>query len=123
MARRPALRRHRALASLLLLAGCAGATPVDPVAVPAADSSRAFVVFRGDTTITVDHLRVAAGELIGQRVPDHPGGLRPIIIYPMATVDSVTEAHLDRNGLALFAIPIAVVVGVIVALRASWGSD
>ena len=67
--------------------------------------------------------RVGVDTLIGQRVPAHPGGLRPIIIYPMATVDSVTEAHLDRNGLALFAIPIAVVVGVIVGLRAGWGSD
>lgn len=117
------MRRGSALAALLLTVGCAGTTRVDPSAVPVADSARAFLVFRGEQTTAVDHLKVAGGSLTGQRVPDHPNGLRPVIIYPMATVDSVTEAHLDRTGLALFAIPIAVVVAVILALRTGWGSD
>ena len=109
--------------ALLLTAGCAGAAQVDPTSIPPADSTRAFVVFRGEEATTIDHLQVAGGSLTGQRVPDHPNGPRPLITYPMSTVDSVTEAHLDRRGLTLFAIPIAVVVAVIVVLRASWGSD
>lgn len=114
---------RRAIPVLGLLAGCAGTSRVDPVAVPLADSGRAFVVFRGEASIVVDHLQVAGGALTGRRVPDHPGGLRPVIIYPMSTVDSVTEAHLDRTGLALFALPIAVAIGVILVLRAGLGGD
>ena len=117
------MSRWRRWAALVLTAGCAGGAQVDPTSVPPADSTRTFVVFRGEEATTIDHLQVVGGSLTGQRVPEYPNGPRPVVDYPMSTVDSVTEAHLDRRGLTFFAIPIAVMVAVIVMLRASWGGD
>lgn len=115
--------RVRLLPLLLLVAGCAGASRIDPIGVAPADSMRAFLVFRGERTTTVDHLKVASGTLIGQRVPDTPGGLRPIIMYPMSTVDSVTEAHLDRKALTYTLLPLAVMLALALGFRAGYGSD
>ena len=117
------MRGWRAVPLLLLVVGCAGTTQIDPAGVSPSDSTRAFHVYRGEQTTTVDHLKLAGGTLIGQRVPDNPGGLRPVIMYPMATVDSVTEAHLDRTALVYTLLPLAVMLALVLGFRASYGSD
>lgn len=114
---------RRMVPLLLLVAGCAGTTQFDPTTVTPQDSTRAFHVYRGEQVITIDHLKVAGGTLTGQRVPDTPGGLRPIIMYPMSTVDSVAEAHLDRSALVYTLLPMVVMLALALGFRAGYGTD
>lgn len=106
-----------------LTTGCAGAARADLATAAQADSTRAFVLFRGPELVQVDHLRLLGDSVFGLRLREHPNAPQIPVVLAVGEVDSITVAHPDRAGLAAFAVPIAVVVGLIVLLRASWGSD
>lgn len=71
----------------------------------------------------VDHLRLSGDSVSGLRLRPHPNAPQVPVAVPVAEVDSVLAIHPDREGLLLFAVPIALVVAVIVVLRSSFGGD
>ena len=114
---------RRSVALLCLTAACAGGARTELATAAQADSTAAFVLYRGSGSVLVDHLRLSGDSVSGLLLREHPNAPRSLIVIPVTEIDSVTVAHPDRAGLALFALPIAVAVGLVVLLRASWGSD
>ena len=111
------------LVLVVLTAGCAGGARVDLATAAQADSTTAFTLFRGPMAVEMDHLRRTGDSVSGLRLREHPNATQVPVVMAVDEIDSIVVAHPDRAGLALFALPIAVAVGLVVLLRASWGSD
>jgi hypothetical protein len=112
-----------ALILLALVAGCAPGARTDIATAAQADSTSAFRLFRGSEVLMVDHLRLSGDSISGLQLRPHPTASQVPITVPVAEVDSVFAIHPDREGLLLFALPIAVVVVGIMVLLSSFGGD
>ena len=110
------MTRWRILPVLLSVAGCFGGQRVEPVAATQAGPDKAFTVFSAGNATMVDQLALSGDSLLGSTIPPHPNAPRTRLSLPLAAVDSIVEAHPDRQGLALFLVPVAVVGGFLVWL-------
>jgi hypothetical protein len=111
LADRIAMSARLLVGATLALLGCAGGARVDLPTAARADSTTAFRLYHGTEMVTVDHLRLSEDSVTGLRLREHPNAVQVTVAIPVSEVDSVKLSHPDREGLALFLVPVAIIGG------------
>lgn len=111
-------------ALLLLAVACTPVPPrLDPATMPVVPPEERFVLQAGDSTVEVDHLRIAPDSVHGRAIPAKDATAAPEVAMARDTSLVLRRAYHGSPGIEFVLLPPVLLVAFLLVFRAGFGND
>ena len=108
---------------MIALSACAPAIAFPPGSLGTVPADQRFEIFATSGRSTVDSVQVKNDTLFASGIAVHPAAARTPLALPILTVDSIRQAHTDREALTSTLVPGALIVGLGLIIGSMFGND